>query len=132
MDITAIGSAYVQNSRLVPFQAVSAPAPGKSNASSGDFAGLLDKAKAQTKIDKTDKLYEQCEALETFMLKILVKGMRGTVMKSGLMDTGFAGEVYEDMLYDEYTREFSKNTDFGLAELAYLDLTGQRGRLLRR
>ncbi|MDR0720603.1 MAG: rod-binding protein [Treponema sp.] len=132
MDVTAIGSAYLQNSRLVPFQALSAPAPGKSSASPEDFAGLLGKAKAQTKIDKTDKLYEQCEALETFMLKILVKGMRGTVMKSDLTDTGFAGEMYEDMLYDEYTTELSKNTDFGLAELAYLDLTGQRGHLLKR
>jgi flagellar protein FlgJ len=131
MDITAIGSAHLQNSRPVPFQALSVPAPGKSNTSPQDFASLLDKAKAQTKIDKTDKLYEQCEALETFMLKILVKGMRGTVMKSDLMDTGFAGEMYEDMLYDEYAKKLSKNTDFGLAELAYLDLTGQRGHLLR-
>jgi flagellar protein FlgJ len=132
MDITTIGSAYLQNSRLVPFEAASAPVPGKSDTSPESFANLLDKAKVQTKIDKTDKLYEQCEALETFLLKILVKGMRGTVMKSNLLDTGFAGEMYEDMLYDEYTKEFSKNTDFGLAELAYLDLTGQRGRLLKR
>ncbi|MDR0551743.1 MAG: rod-binding protein, partial [Spirochaetaceae bacterium] len=51
-----------------------------------------------------------------------------TVEKSKLIDTGFSGEIYEDMLYDEYTKSFSKNANFGLAELAYLELTGQRGR----
>ncbi|GHV89151.1 hypothetical protein AGMMS50267_15110 [Spirochaetia bacterium] len=81
-------------------------------------------------IDKTDKLYEQCEQLEMFLLKTLVSGMRKTVQKSELIDTGFAGEMYEDMLYDEYTKDFSKNANFGLAELAYTELTGQRGKLM--
>jgi flagellar protein FlgJ len=54
--------------------------------------------------------------------------MRSTVQKSGFIDEGFAGKMYEDMLYDEYAKDFSKNADFGLAELAYLELTGQRGK----
>ena len=66
-------------------------------------------------VDKTDKLYEQCEALETFMVKILINGMRNTVQKSGLIDEGFAGKMYEDMLYDEYAMDFTKNAGFGLA-----------------
>jgi flagellar protein FlgJ len=79
-------------------------------------------------VDKTSKLYEQCEALETFMVKILINGMRNTVQKSGFIDEGFAGKMYEDMLYDEYAKDFSKNAGFGLAELAYRELTGQRGK----
>ena len=78
-------------------------------------------------IDKTSKLYEQCLELEIFMVKTLVSSMRNTVQKSGLIEEGFAGKMYEDMLYDEYAREFAKNANFGMAELAYLDLTGQRG-----
>jgi flagellar protein FlgJ len=77
-----------------------------------------------------DKLYEQCEALETFLVKILINGMRNTVQKSGFIDEGFAGKMYEDMLYDEYARDFTKNANFGLAELAYMELTGQRGKLI--
>ncbi|MDR2070510.1 MAG: rod-binding protein [Treponema sp.] len=80
-------------------------------------------------IDKTDKLYEQCEALETFLVKTLISGMRNTVQKSKLIDTGFAGEMYEDMLYDEYAKDFTRNANFGLAEMAYLELTGQRGKV---
>jgi flagellar protein FlgJ len=80
-------------------------------------------------IDKTDKLYEQCEALETFLIKNLITSMRSTVQKSELLDTGFAGKMYEDMLYDEYAEEFSRNANFGFAELAYLELSGQRGKI---
>jgi flagellar protein FlgJ len=78
-------------------------------------------------IDKTDKLYEQCEALETFLIKNLLNSMRATVQKSGFMEEGFADKMYEDMLYDKYAEELSKDTNFGFAELAYMELTGQRG-----
>jgi len=47
-----------------------------------------------------------------------------------LIDEGFAGKMYEDMLYDEYARDFTKNANFGFAELAYLELTGQRGKII--
>ena len=80
------------------------------------------------KIDKTDKLYEQCVELEIFLVKTLVSSMRNTVQKSGLIDEGYAGKMYEDMLYDEYAKNFAKNANFGMAEMAYLELTGQRGK----
>jgi flagellar protein FlgJ len=82
------------------------------------------------KIDKTDKLYEQCAELEIFLVKTLVSSMRNTVQKSGLINEGYAGKMYEDMLYDEYAKNFSKNANFGLAEMAYLELTGQRGKII--
>jgi flagellar protein FlgJ len=78
-------------------------------------------------IDKTSKLYEQCQELQTFLVKNLLTGMRNTVQKSGLIEEGLAGKFYEDMLWDEYAKDFSRNSEFGLAELAYLELTGQRG-----
>ena len=83
-------------------------------------------------IDKTDKLYEQCVELEIFLVKTLISSMRSTVQKSNLIDEGFAGKMYEDMLYDEYARDFAKNANFGMAEMAYLELTGQRGKIVQR
>jgi flagellar protein FlgJ len=44
------------------------------------------------------------------------------VQKSGLIDEGFAGKIYEDMLYDEYAKDLTKNAGFGLAEQAYRQL----------
>ena len=87
-------------------------------------------AKVVLTTDDEKKLFEQCQALETFLMKTLVNGMRKTVMKSELIKTGFAGEMYEDMLYDEYAQSFTKNAGFGLAEMAYLELSGRRGQRL--
>jgi flagellar protein FlgJ len=141
MDISAIGSQDILGTQFVPFSASSKTIPSMGESPADSFASLLDKAQVQTSaekstdsnraiIDKTDKLYEQCEALETFLLKNLISGMRKTVQKSDLLDTGFAGEMYEDMLYDEYAKDFSKNANLGFAELAYMELTGQRGKLI--
>jgi flagellar protein FlgJ len=104
-----------------------------SAAKGVDFDSLINKleqargdtaAKAGEKIDKGSKLYEQCRALESFLVKNLFNSARATVEKSGFIDGGFAGDMYEGMLYDEY----AKATSFGLADLAYLELTGQRGK----
>jgi flagellar protein FlgJ len=140
MDITGPHTAYIDNYR-------SAPADMTNNAAGGaeDFAALLKRTAAADTgkadgttgargkfavIDKTGKLYEQCLELETFLVKNLIGSMRNTVQKSGLIDEGFAGKMYEDMLYDEYAKDFAKNANFGLAEQAYLELTGQRGKVI--
>ena len=76
----------------------------------------------KTDIDKNDKLYQLCLELETFLVKNLLNSMRNTVQKSGLVDEGFAGKMYEDMLYDEYAKDYTRNANFGLAEQAYRQL----------
>jgi flagellar protein FlgJ len=145
MDIGALGGQYLEQSRygieaLGITRRSAGPAAGLPAENS--FARYLEEAERSNDdaapsgaagkpvVDKKDKLYEQCLELETFLVKTLIKGMRSTVQKSGLIDTGFAGQMYEDMLYDEYARDFTKNAGFGLAETAYLELTGQRGKLL--
>jgi flagellar protein FlgJ len=108
-----------------------------SAAQNGGFDALMKRleqtrenapARADEKIDKTSELYEQCQELESFLVKNLLNSMRSTVQKSGFMDGGFAGGMYEDMLYDEYAKDFTKSASFGFADLAYLELTGQRGK----
>jgi flagellar protein FlgJ len=131
MDITGLGASYLDDYRLggSVVNRANSPVNGLS-----DFESSLKRTAATTHdptphsptIDKNDELYQQCLELETFLVKILVSGMRNTVQKSGLIDEGFAGKMYEDMLYDEYAKELTKNANFGLAEMAYLELTGQR------
>jgi flagellar protein FlgJ len=95
------------------------------------FEDLLKKgADSRINVDKNSELYEQCLELETFLVKTLITGMRNTVQKAGLVEEGFAGKMYEDMLYDEYAKDFTRSANFGLAETAYIELTGQRGKLL--
>jgi flagellar protein FlgJ len=145
--ITALGSQRLNDARF-DLKLPAVPTDGGNST----FADMLEKAKAAASeegasspelatvpefapsgsrkpvIDKTDKLYEQCLALETFLTKTLISGMRSTVQKTGLVDDSFAGKMYEDMLYDEYAKTYTENAKFGLADLAYLELTGQRGK----
>jgi flagellar protein FlgJ len=152
MDIQAIGSRYVDKARFssplteaggtggfadvlekARTDAVlnalprtgSAEQKGEAEAKTTEMIPLSNRKPV---IDRSGKLYEQCLALETFLTKTLISGMRSTVQKTGLIDDSFAGKMYEDMLYDEYAKTFTENANFGLAELAYLELTGQRGR----
>jgi flagellar protein FlgJ len=142
MDIGALGGQYLEQSRY-GVEALDITRRDTTETAGGpaedSFARYLEAAKQKNAdagtskkpvIDRKDKLYEQCLELETFLVKTLIKSMRGTVQKSELIDTGFAGQMYEDMLYDEYAKDFTKSAGFGLAETAYLELTGQRGKLL--
>jgi flagellar protein FlgJ len=137
MDIGAVGARYFEENRYDPGNL---PLARSTQAGGPSFAEYLEKAGAGSPdrsgapagtrkpvIDKDSKLYEQCQELQTFLVKNLLTGMRRTIQKSGLVEEGLAGKFYEDMLWDEYAKDFSRNAGFGLAELAYLDLTGQRG-----
>ena len=145
LEISSLLDVYTGNTAL-PLAGNHAPGASRADTetanagtANGSFAELLAQSAGENSgaaergrpvIDKNSKLYEQCFELETFLLKTLVKGMRNTVQKTNLIDTGFAGEIYEDMLYDEYTRDLARNAGLGLADTAYLELTGQRGRLM--
>jgi flagellar protein FlgJ len=132
MEIAGFESAYLDSMRdNFRLSSPSSPVHNPLN-----FAEILERAKANQddgsgtvsgttngSIDKTDKLYQLCLELETFIVKNLLNGMRNTVQKSGLIDDSFAGKMYEDMLYDEYAKDFAKNANFGLAEQAYRQLT---------
>ncbi|GMO53538.1 MAG: hypothetical protein Ta2G_11600 [Termitinemataceae bacterium] len=142
MNIGEIGSMQLSraSNNLDSLKSITKERGGEQNNFSLFMQNKLDESKSLTheargykvnpQTDDDKKLYEQCEALETFLLKNLISGMRKTVQKSEFSKGGFAGEMYEDMLYDEYAKDFSKNAGFGFAELAYLELKGQRGKVL--
>ncbi|MDR2144005.1 MAG: rod-binding protein [Treponema sp.] len=122
-DLMKKAQRSAETSEQVPAAHTAAPS---EKTGSGKTHGKMELSKTLPDFDQ--KLYEQCEALEGFLIKNMLKGMRATVMKSDLVDTGFAGEVYEDMLWDEYAKAYTEKADFGLAEMAYMELTGRRGR----
>jgi len=86
-----------------------------ANADAGARPGQQD-------IDRNSELYQLCLELETFLVKNLLSSMRNTIQKTGLIDDSFAGKMYEDMLWDEKAKDFTRNAGFGLAEQAYRQL----------
>jgi flagellar protein FlgJ len=153
MDITGLGSAYFNDmaldggvgrgkpvvNNLPDFEellkraaASQTEAPAAPEATVVHAANTSNGKAATAVIDKTSKLYEACLGVETILVKNMISSMRNTVQKSGLIEEGYAGKMYEDMLYDEYAREYTKNAHFGMAEMLYLEYTGQRGKVIIR
>ena len=71
-------------------------------------------------IDRTSELYEKALELENYFVKQMLSEMRKTVMKS--QESDFAMNMYEDMLWDEYSQAMTKNAGFGLADQIYNQL----------
>ena len=136
MDINSIG--LHQLNSTIPFS--SAQQMLQAQEGSGGFENILRRLQTANPggadssernlntppIVKNHELYELCLELETILMKNLIKGMRSTIQKTNLIDTGMAGEIYEDMLYDEYAKTFTRSARLGLAEMAYRELSGQR------
>jgi flagellar protein FlgJ len=122
-DLQSANSIYADNFRLPSNPAVHSPdkfAEALKRASANNT--VVEKSAGGETIDKEDKLYQLCLELETFLVKNLLTSMRNTVQKSGFVDDSFAGKMYEDMLYDEYAKDYTKSANFGLAEQAYRQL----------
>ena len=140
MDYFSLGNVQLNDVRVNAALA-SAPALAR-NGGAEDFTAMLERFRSSDQIDSSNdgsrrstahpdvdtdsKLFQMCLELETFLVKNLLSTMRSTVQKSNFIDQGFAGQIYEDMLYDEYAKDLTRNAGFGLAEQAYLQLTGRR------
>lgn len=79
-------------------------------------------------IDRQGKLYEQCQEFESLFVQMMLKEMRATVNKSGLIDGGYAEEIFDDMLYEERAKSMTRNAGFGLADQIYLELVRNGGK----
>ena len=94
-----------------------------SGAAAND-APISSGAKAEKKIDKTSVLYEKSLELESYIIKIMLSSMRGTLTGASVYgeEPSYAQKMYEDMLYDELAVTMTKNAGFGLADQIYLQL----------
>lgn len=75
---------------------------------------------AQTEQGK--KLMDKCLEFESLLFNCMIKNMRDTIQKSGLIDGGNAEEIYTSMLDQEYAKALSKSTRSTLAESMYEQL----------
>jgi Rod binding domain-containing protein len=76
-----------------------------------------------SRVDKKSKLVEQCQEFESIFVKMMMKEMRSSVDKSdSLLSGGWAEDIYQDMLDDEYSKSMAKTAGFGLADQLYKQL----------
>ena len=75
----------------------------------------------ETKSDPERKrLYDAAVEFQAVFLNMMLKSMRATLHKDqDMLYGGKTQEIFEDMLYDEYSKVLSQNERFGLAEEIY-------------
>lgn len=68
--------------------------------------------------DTESRLEQVAEDFEAIFVKQMLESMRSTLNPDNqLVDTGLAGDMFEDMLYDEYASIMTKTAGFGLADM---------------
>ena len=78
-------------------------------------------------VDRKSKLFEQCRKFESIFVKMMLKEMRKSVDKSdALLSGGWAEDIYQDMLDDEYSKTMAKTAGFGLADQLYRQLDARQ------
>jgi Rod binding domain-containing protein len=77
--------------------------------------------------DESDgRLREACSEFEALFINLLLKELRATVGKSGLIDGGRAEEVYTGMMDTEMARDLAAKGGIGLAAILYRQLNPAR------
>lgn len=77
-----------------------------------------------SKIDKSSDLYKQCQEFESIFVKMMLSEMQKTVDKSSdILNGGYAEEIFQDMLNDEYSKSMTKSSNFGIADELYRQLS---------
>lgn len=67
---------------------------------------------------EAEQIRQVAEDFEAMFIKQMLDSMRSTLNpENQLVDTGMAGEIYDDMLYDEYAQIMSRTGGLGLAEM---------------
>lgn len=63
------------------------------------------------------------QEFEAIFIEQMLKSMRQTVEKSGLMDGGMAEDIFEDMLYENYAKKMSQTANLGLGDMLYRQIS---------
>ena len=108
----------------------------EKNRDADDFEKKLDEAleeekpgpsvkvfSPEEKEARLKKLKDVCIEMESLFVARMLKEMRKTVHKNEMINGGFAEEVFEDMLYDEYALNISKTANLGLANMLYNEMS---------
>ncbi len=65
------------------------------------------------------RLKEVSQDFEALLMNQMFKSMRQSVNKTELIDGGMAEDIFEDMLYDEYSKSFAKSRKLGISEMIF-------------
>lgn len=86
----------------------------------------LENSLSSVEAGKDDEaLKKACKDFEAYFMTMMLKEMRKSIPDGGLMPKSQATQIYEDMLYEEYSNEASTGDGIGLAKALYEQLSDQ-------
>ena len=89
-----------------------------------EFQKILNQTmEASNQEKKDEELKEACESFESYYVQRLFKEMRKTVPDGGLFEKSNAGEIYSEMLGEEYSKIISEGHGIGIADALYKQLS---------
>ncbi|MBU1753353.1 rod-binding protein [bacterium] len=66
-----------------------------------------------------ERLQEASYDLEAIFVNMLLSEMRKSTWKTEMFHGGYAEDMWNDMLYDEYAKNMAKSNKFGIADMIY-------------
>jgi peptidoglycan hydrolase FlgJ len=72
---------------------------------------------------ETLRLKKACKDFETIFLSYMLKSMRKTVSKTNLLDSGLQGDIYQEMMDDEFCKAAAQTGSTGIADTVYRQLS---------
>ncbi len=71
------------------------------------------------------ELREVCEEFESIFVKMMLDSMRKTLSDNTLIPKNAGEKLFEDQLYDEYSKKISREANLGIAEMMYNQLSSK-------
>jgi len=95
-----------------------APLPSQSN---GAFP--LKKTAGSADMKNKAALKKACQDFEAIILQQMLTAMRKSVPKSGLLDSGYAQDMYQSMYDENLAKEMASSRGIGLADALFRQLS---------
>ncbi len=76
-------------------------------------------------MNKNGKLRKACAEFESIILEKFLTMARESVPKSGLLDGGFAEDMFRSMHDQEMSRQMSREAGMGFGEMLYRQISAQ-------
>ena len=81
----------------------------------------------QNKNSKSNNQDQELKAVaqefESLFVHLMLKEMRNSVAESDYLDTGLQGDIFEDMLDQEYAKEIASSEQLNLSKVIYEQLS---------
>ena len=110
MNISAVTNPLLQKGQIY-----------KEQSSGEGFKTALEAALRQ---NESAELQKACEGFESYFLQIIFREMRKTNLRTdGIFAKSNAEDIFEDMLYEEYSKTAASKNGIGLADMMYRQLS---------